>query len=120
MLGEPDGDDDGRGLAIIGTLVQAALDELWNTSAEAWYSNVGCCPVCHAPCRALKELCEWGALDEWVAYASAGLASKPWWDADAQRVRREWLFTAWSRTAELRCSWKHQDPPVTREELQCP
>lgn len=77
-------------------LVAGHVDQLW----QQWANDTempGCCPVCCAPCHALKQLLELGLLDElYGVYADHVGGELSTWDPKQRMVRRDWLEQAWS------------------------
>lgn len=79
-------------------LTHAALSQLWNGSdfqpKEEDYEDVwGCCPVCCAPCAALRYLDAAGLLDAVCREWPEGMTSSMFKDG---RVDRDWMYRQWS------------------------
>lgn len=76
-------------------LVAAAVHQLWNATEDTDLG--GCCPYCCGPCHALRTLDATGQLDQlYGAYLAIVGGDDEVWDADNQRIDREWLTRAWS------------------------
>jgi len=91
--------------------VQTAFSMLTHHALNELYTDSdGCCPVCCAPCGALKALDDEGVLDyvvqQWQTYSDGTLVFRlvegengpeqtPSWWLDGQ-VNREWLHSQWS------------------------
>lgn len=80
---------DGRAFAA---LARSALDVLYQVDQEG-----GCCPLCCAPCRALRDLRFRGRLNDILAVDPGSLGSA-WWDETAGGVDDEFLCRAWRLT----------------------
>lgn len=90
---------------LVGQLTHAALDRLWyaspgslpeNPTPEDIEDHSGCCPICCAPCGALKALLDNGTLEEWLlAWPGGHIEGCYYWDIKNNRVDRDFLAQAW-------------------------
>jgi hypothetical protein len=76
---------------VAGRLVAGHVNILWQHAAS------GCCPVCCAPCKALKELLDAGQLDDlYGAWVGDDRSGSDIWDPEKRQIRRDWLLNAWN------------------------
>ncbi|WP_033338973.1 hypothetical protein [Catenuloplanes japonicus] len=88
-------------------LTSHALSSLWSATEDPEVG--GCCPICCAPCAALKRLLEERVLDDLARNTERG---SHFWDPMHDQVDRGWLERAWA--VDLGCHERDEPPASTQ------
>lgn len=84
-------------IEVVADLVAGHLTHVWSaTESDDPLDPKGCCPVCCAPCHALKWLLDHDWLDTIYAEHISRTGPTFIWDGEKVQVDRKWLNAAWS------------------------